>query len=181
MKLFFWKIIALFSVILGSLGPQVAAGSPVFESTAETTVVRVEPLPVVMANQDTEVLLAQTTTTECEGSSFQLGRFDLILWHPCDMALALGSVVSAEVMVTNQQPEWPELSVTGDPKHNLSSDYTPWSSTETVSATILNGPTTGLPERSNGTIIRQIETSVIVRIKSDFGLDQSQQNIVMRC
>lgn len=181
MKLLLWKILAVFSVVLGSLGPHVVAGAPAPVPTPEPNLIQTETIPVLTARSEVEVVVAGHVSPECAGANLQLGRFDLILWHACDVSLTLGSAQTAEVSVIRQQPNWPELSVTGGPKHSLSSDYAPWSAPEKVSATMITGPATGLPEQSTGSLILPIETSRLLTINSDLNADNSQQTIVMRC
>ena len=181
MKLFFWKIIALFSVLLGSLGPQVAAGSSAPTTFSEPTVVQIETIPVVTASLDTTVVVSQGPGLSCAETSFQLGRFDLILWHACDLNLQLGQVYTAPVAVTNNQQNWPKLSVASAPVNSISSGFSPWSAPEASAAGFVTQVNSGSPERSTQSIIRQSQSVVMSQVDSEVNSDNSQLTIVMRC
>lgn len=181
MKLFLWKIIALFSVLLGSLGPQVAAGSPAPITSPGATVAQTQTIPVVTASSETAVLVSQGPGLSCAETSFQLGRFDLILWHACDLNLQLGQAYTAPVAVTNNQHNYPELSVTRGPVNTISSGLAPWSAPETNVANFITQVNSGSPERSTQSIIRQSSSVFMSQVDSEVNSDNSQLTIVMRC
>lgn len=181
MKLFLWKIIALFGVLLGSLGPQVAAGSPAPTASPEATVVQTETIPVVTASSDTTVIVSQSPGLSCAEASFQLGRFDLILWHACDLNLQLGQAYTTPVAVTNNQQNWPKLSVASDPVNTISSGFSPWSAPESSVANFITQVHSGSPERSTQSIIRQPLSVVLSQVDAEVNSDNSQLTIVMRC
>lgn len=181
MKSFLWKIIAIFSVLLGSLGPQVAAGSSGEVVASEPRVELVATMPVVEAAQDVTVVLAQAPSLNCAEAGFQLGRFDLILWHSCDLSLQLGEAFTAPVAVAASQPNWPELSVARGSVNTISSGLASWPEPETSVASFTALTSIGSPQRSTQSLVRPATFSLVSVSDVKVNADNSQLTIVMRC
>lgn len=179
MKLLIWKIIALTSVFMGSLGPQVAAGSPVEMQAMPEVQQKAELIPVVTAASDVKVVV-QDTVDGCAASALQLGRFDLLLWSDCEASLAIGTVdMNQDVAVTTQQ-SWPKLSVTTGPYQSIASTYDVWSSSDIAVAGFVSLVNLETKTR-NSLNVRQLSLGAPIVAQASFNSDNSQQTVVLRC
>lgn len=180
MKLFLWKIIALFSVLIGSLGPQVATGYQALETPTDLVETQAAVIPVVTADQSTTVVTS-ALGADCVGRTIQWGRFDLLLWQHCDMNLQLGSVTAPEVVVQMESPQLPKVTVEKDARKTVSTNFDPWEGSQSNFATLAFSVSLPAFQRGAGDLVRQSNANLSVVLFIQAAQDNSQGTIVIRC
>lgn len=181
MKLLLLKTIALLSILLSSLGPQVASGSVLDASE--------EPEAAITANSELPVTTASSNATvavviggqNCGVQPDMEARFDLLLWHACDFSLQLGVVTPSEVVVIQPEQSQAELTVLKQPQSVIVS----WYHTrvpESVDNLNAFGPLiTGRPEPTKGIMQRPNSDPVVISSAPQTITDNSQDSVVLRC
>ncbi len=178
MKSVFWKITAVASIILGSLGPQVAQGylaTDLMDSAVEQSGPTLE---VVSSNLDT--VITMSSGPDCTSGNLSFDRFDLLLWHNCNFQISLGTVMAPKVTVATKLPELPQVVVLRPESNQLPNHAEFWNShSQPTAAFIANSviKLSALSETSSPQNLQQPTFSEDLLITTD----SSQKYIVMRC
>jgi hypothetical protein len=180
MKSLLLKTIALLSILLSSLGPQVASGSVLESPEAPATAPASSALPVITASSDAVVEVV-TGGQDCGIQPVMEARFDLLLWHACDFSLQLGVVTTSEVVVVQPEGSQPELTVQQQPQSVIASWYHTRTSEPLDNLNAFGPSITGRPELTKGIVQRPNSDSVVISAVAQTLTDNSQDSIVLRC
>lgn len=178
MKSVFWKITAVASIILSSLGPQVAQGYLTDDSLDSAIEQTGSSLQVVSAESDTSI--TTSSLQDCGSGSLSFDRFDLLLWHNCNFQISLGTVRAPKVTVATTAPNLPDVVVLRSESNQLPSHAEFWNSQSQPTAAFIANSVIKL------SAVSEINSPQILEQSTSFEdlltrTDSSQKYIVMRC
>ncbi len=177
MKSVFWKISAVVSILLSSLGPHVAQGYLELEPVVETAVKAGPQLRVVSSESQVQINLVHTSV--CSDSTESFDRFDLLLWSNCNFTLSLGRVNAPKLSVVTELPNLPQVTVARFDSHQLSHHAEFWKSHAQPDVALIAHSVS----KTNSSIVSHLPASmVLAQEELDLvSIDSSQKYIVMRC